>query len=79
MSGMMKGVFTGVILIFIIIMFIIGITPEMETSINSANITNPVTSTLVDMSEWVIPVLAIGGVLVAGAGIFISYKNGKEG
>ena len=75
MSNMLKATVTGIILIFVAIMFIVGITPTFETNISSANITNPLTSTLVDMSEWVIPVLAIVGVILGGLAIFQARRN----
>lgn len=70
MSGLIKGVFVGIIVIYIAIMFIVQMTPTMESDISSANITNPMTSSLVDMSEWIIPVLAIVGVIIAGFAAF---------
>jgi len=76
MSGMLKGVFTGIIVIFIAILFIVQMVPTMETSISSANITNPTTSMLVDMSAWVIPVLALLGVILGGFAFLKSRKGG---
>ena len=66
MSGQLKAVFSGIIIIFIAIMFIVQMTPTMESNISSANITNATTSMLVDMSKWVVPVLAIIGVIMGG-------------
>jgi len=69
-SNLLRGVVTGIVLIFVAIMFIVGITPEFESSVSSVNITNSTTSTLIDMSEWIIPVLAIVGVILGGFTIF---------
>jgi len=66
MSTLLKGIITGIILIFVGIMFVVGITPDFEASVDSANITNSTTSTLIDMSEWIIPVLAIVGLMLGG-------------
>lgn len=77
--SLIKGVFTGIIIIYIAIMFIVNMTPTMEEDISSANITNPMTSSLIDMSEWVIPVLAIVGIILAGFAFFKMRKAGKGG
>ena len=75
-AGMLKTVFSGIIIIFIAIMFIVQMVPTMETEISSANITNPTTSMLVDMSEWVVPVLALIGVILGGFAFFKSRQRG---
>lgn len=75
--GLIKGVFLGIIVIYIAIMFIINMTPQMESDITSANISNSLTSSLVDMSEWIIPVLAIVGVIIAGFGFFRMRGRGR--
>lgn len=76
MTGQLKAVFSGIIIIFIAIMFIVQVTPTMESSISSANITNATTSMLVDMSEWVVPVLALVGVIL---GAFAFFKTRYKG
>ena len=68
--GLLKGVMVGIIIIFIAMMFITNMTPQLESSVSSANITNPTTSMLVDMSVWIIPVLAIAGVIMGGFSFF---------
>lgn len=75
MTTQLKVVFSGIIVIFIALMFIIQITPTMESSIDSANITNATTSMLVDMSEWVVPVLALVGVILGGFAFFKSRQR----
>lgn len=70
MSGQLKAVFSGIIIIFIAIMFIVQITPTMESNISSANISNETTSMLVDMSEWVVPTLALVGIILGGFAFF---------
>jgi len=74
-SSLLRGVVTGIVLIFVAIMFIVGITPEFESSVSSANITNSTTSTLIDMSEWIIPVLATVGVILGSFAIFKLRSN----
>lgn len=72
--GLIKGVFLGIIVIYVALIFIVQMTPTLETDVSSANITNPMTSTLIDMSVWVVPVLAIVGIFIAG---FAFFKLGK--
>lgn len=76
-TSKVAGIFTAIILIFIIIMFIVQFTPTMETEISSANITNTTTSMFVDMIPWVIPVLAVAGVIVTAVGVFFAYRSRK--
>lgn len=76
MTGQLKAVFSGIIIIFIAIMFVVQITPTMESSISSANITNTTTSMLVDLTEWVIPVLALVGLILGGFAFFRSRNKG---
>lgn len=75
-GGMLKGVLTGIIVIFIAILFIVQFTPTMESNISSANITNTTTSMLVDLSKWVVPTLAILGVILGGFSFFRSRMKG---
>lgn len=77
MSGQIKAVFVGIIVIMICLMFIVQVTPTLEENVTSANITNATTSMLVDMSVWVVPVLAIVGVIMAGFAMF--KLRGKGG
>ena len=74
MTGLLKGLMGGLIIVFIGIMFVIGITPTIESGVATANITNSLTSMLVDMSGWIIPVLAIVGLIMA-AFLFIKSKR----
>lgn len=67
---MIKGILVGIVVLYIGIMFIVNMTPSLESDVTSANITNPMTSNLVDMSEWLIPVLAIVGVFMGGFALF---------
>lgn len=68
--GLIKGIFLGIIVIYIALMFIVNMTPTLESDVSSANITNPMTSTLIDMSVWIVPVLAIVGIIAAGFAFF---------
>ena len=72
--SLIKNVMVGIILLYVAIMFIVTMTPTLETDISSANITNPMTSTMVDMSEWIVPVLAIVGVFI---GAFALFRLGR--
>lgn len=74
--SLIKGIFLGIIVIYISLMFIINMTPTLETDVSSANITNPMTSTLIDMSVWIVPVLAIVGIIAAGFGYFKLHGKG---
>lgn len=76
MTTQLKAVFSGIIIIFITIMFIVQVTPTYESEISSANITNTTTSMLVDMSEWVIPVLALVGVILGAFAFFRTRQKG---
>lgn len=69
------AVLGAVLVLFIGILFVVNLTPEIETQITSANITNTMTKSLVDMSEWVLPVGAIGA-LIFGAVMLL--KGGKS-
>ena len=72
---MLKGVFSGIIIIFIALLFIVNFTPTIESEISSSNITNTTTSMLVDMSEWVIPVVALVGVIIAAFALFKATRS----
>lgn len=76
--GMIRGLFVGIIVVFIALMFIVEIVPQMEENISSANITNPMTSTLIDMSVWVVPVLAIVGIIIATFAFFKLRGRGGD-
>lgn len=77
--GMIKGVLVGIIVLYVGIMFIVTMTPTLESDISSANITAPMTSSLVDMSEWVVPVLAIVGLFMAAFAMFKLGRSGNNG
>lgn len=72
--SMIKGVLVGIIVIYVGIMFVVTMTPTMESDITSVNITAPMTSSLIDMAGWVIPVLAIVGLFMAA---FAMFKLGR--
>lgn len=75
--SMIKGVLVGIIVIYVGIMFVVTMTPTLESDISSANITAPMTSSLVDMAEWVVPVLAIVGLFIAAFAMF-KLSTGKN-
>lgn len=70
-TGTLRGLMSGLLIAYILVMFVVTFVPEMESSIDSANVTNSITATLIDMSEWLIPtvimVLAFLAVLSIGA------------
>ena len=72
--GMIKGVLVGIIVLYVGIMFVVTMIPTLESDISSANITAPMTSSIIDMSSWVIPVLALVGLFMAA---FAMFKLGR--
>ena len=68
----MRRVLVMLLLAFVGLMFVINITPEIETAVASENITNAFTTALVDMSAWVLPV---GAMVALFYGIFKLLKG----
>lgn len=66
----------AVVVLFVGMLFIVNLTPEIETQITSANITNTMTKSLVDMSEWAIPVGGIGA-LIFGAILLLRGQTSR--
>jgi len=75
---LVQSVMVGIVVLYVAIMFIVSMTPQLETDISSANITNPMTSGMIDMSVWIIPVLAIVGCFMAAFALF-RLRGGKGG
>lgn len=69
MSNKLKGIFVTAILIMVIMSFLVAWIPQYEGSVDSSNITDGTTSTLVDMSAWVVPVLIVAGVIISSLGV----------
>lgn len=57
-------IITGVILAFVVIMFLLQMVPELETEIGATTITNTFVLAMLDMMIWILPVAAIVAVIV---------------
>lgn len=73
----MNRIFGGIVTLFVIIMFLVGFIPTMESNVSSANITNTTVSSMVDMAVWVIPLAAVVGVILAGIGL-MQWKKSRR-
>lgn len=71
----LKRVVVAILLAFVGFMFIVGVTPQIE-SVSTANITNPITSMLANMAIWLLPV---GGIIGVFYGIFRLFGKGGKG
>lgn len=72
----LQKVIVAILVAFIGVIFIVNITPTMETTITTANITNTFTSSMIDMFKWLIPV---GGLVGIAYGIFRLFGGGGGG
>ena len=72
----LNKVIVSLLMAFVGVMFVINITPEIETAISGASITNAFTSALVDMAEWVIPV---GAIVAIFYGVFKLFGGRRGG
>lgn len=59
---------------FVGLLFIMQITPEIESEIAATTITNTITLSILDIAEWVVPIGAIVGVLLM---VFRQFQNRK--
>jgi hypothetical protein len=59
---------------FVGLLFIMQITPEIETEIAATTITNTITLSILDLAEWVVPIGAIVGVLLM---VFRQFQSRK--
>lgn len=69
-------VMSSLIIAFVALLFVINVTPTIETEITSANITNTFTSSMIDMASWLLPV---GGIVAVFYGIFTMFRNRGNG
>lgn len=69
----LKKIVVALLLGYVGFMFIIKFTPTIEQDVSSANITNTLTSGMVDMGAWLLPVGAIVGIFY---GIFKLFGGG---
>jgi hypothetical protein len=72
----LKAIITFMLLGYIAMMWISEMTPDMEGSVSTANITNSMTASSIDMAVWIIPVLAAVAVIVSGLRQFLSGRKG---
>lgn len=68
----LKKLVTSILLAFVGVMFIVNVTPMIESQVNSANITNALTKALIDMAAWVLPV---GGIIATFYGVFKLFQG----
>ncbi len=69
------NILDGLIVIFVGIILVFNFIPQIESNSSTANITNPTTKTFGDMLGWLLPVLAIIGLLYVGIRMFIKKKG----
>ena len=70
-----SGVLDGLIVILLGIILVFTFIPIIEDNANSGNITNTTTKTFADLAGWLLPVVAIVGLVYLGIRILI--KKGK--
>lgn len=56
---------SGILLAFIAVMFVLNFVPVLETEIVTTNVTNTFVAAMLDMSVWIIPAVAVVGVILA--------------
>lgn len=57
-------VVSGLLVSFIGIMFILGFVPVLEAEIVTTEITNSFVATMLDMSVWIVPAVAVIGIIL---------------
>lgn len=72
-DGALDAVITIVLVIIVVYQFI----PTIEESADTTNITNTTVKSFGDLGGWLIPLLAIIGVITLGIRLFL--KKGKKG
>jgi hypothetical protein len=70
-----KKLVVGILLAFVGVMFIVYVTPEIESGIDTANITNGLVVALLNMAAWIIPV---GGIVGCFYGVFKLFGGGAR-
>jgi hypothetical protein len=68
----------AVITIVLVIIIVYNFIPTIETSADTSNITNSTVKTFGDLGGWLIPLLAVVGVIVLAVRVFIK-KGAKKG
>lgn len=71
-----SGVLDGLIVILLGIILVFTFVPIIEDNSSTSNITNTTTKTFGDLAAWLLPVLAIIGLVYLGIRLFI--KKGKD-
>jgi hypothetical protein len=67
----------AVITIVLVMIIIYQFIPTIETAADTSNITNSTVKSFGDLGGWLIPLLAVVGVIILGVRLFI--KKGKKG
>jgi hypothetical protein len=67
----------AVITIVLVMIIIYQFIPTIEDAADTSNITNTTVKTFGDLGGWLVPLLAVVGVIVLGVRVFI--KKGKKG
>jgi hypothetical protein len=67
---------TAVITIVLVIIIVFNFLPTMEDSANVSGVTNTTVKTFGTLAGWLLPLLAIVGVVILGVRVFIK-KGGK--
>ena len=72
-----SGVLDGLIVILLGIILVFTFVPIIEDNSSTANITNATTKTFGDLAGWLLPVLAIIGLVYLGIRLFIKRGANK--
>ncbi len=65
----------GAITIILVVIVIFKLIPTMEDSADTANITNTTVKSFGDLAGWLIPLLAVIGVIILGIRLFLGKKK----
>ena len=72
-----QGILDGLIVILLGMILVFTFVPIIESNSSTANITNSTTKTFGNLAGWLIPVMAIIGLIYLGIRLFI--KHGGKG
>jgi hypothetical protein len=70
-GGGIAGVISMVILSFVLLMFVIGFVPTIQTAIEGFTTTLPVVAAIVNIAAWLIPV----GAVIAAIMLVVRYMG----
>ena len=71
------SILDGLIVILLGIILVFTFIPIIEINSSTANITNETTQTFADLATWLLPVLAVIGLLYLGIRMFVKRSGGK--